>query len=259
MSKAPRSGREFETWDLDVEASREGKDGFGFPYYVWRESADNRVGLSRPRYCCITPVNDQLYFTFFNPSEDIKPTGAGKAAIAVGVLMGVWFVISMIAARFERATGPGDHGVPPGMALIAFVGTALFLGMAVFWVWNTVETVLRWRKNRFEGDGRISMVPWEHLVAFSRVTPEENGAPRGENGPKTGHELQATFGVAASPMELTNNRWNARSITDMHRELTLLFVVNRDPVLSEWVKLQKRRRSPVEPAGTKKDPLDFNL
>ncbi|MFX8712032.1 hypothetical protein ABTM46_18990, partial [Acinetobacter baumannii] len=49
-----------------------GIDANGFPFYLWRESADNRLTLGRPRYCCLTPVDGELYFTFFNPSANVR-------------------------------------------------------------------------------------------------------------------------------------------------------------------------------------------
>ena len=241
-SNSPTNADDIRSLDLDVEASRHGFDDYGMPYYVWRESADNRMGLSRPRYCCISAVGDELMFTFFNPSEDIKSNGSEKAFVGVCAAMAVLFVVSMIAGRYQSATGPGDHGVPPLMALISFTGTALILGGLTFWVWNSIATILSWRRDRFQGDGRLYSVPWRHLEAFQVVTPEETGVKREKDVPKTGHGMLATFGNAASPMALTANVWNYRSIIDQHREKTLLFVDGRDEKLAEWNAYLKRKK-----------------
>ena len=55
-SNSPADTDDIRLWDLDVEMSRHGIDSRGMPYYVWRESADNRMGLSRPRYCTSRPL-----------------------------------------------------------------------------------------------------------------------------------------------------------------------------------------------------------
>ena len=85
---------DFRDWDIEPETSVAGTDANGFPFYVWRESADNRLTFARPRYCCITPHDGELYFTFFNPSENIKRAGglatfmvvSGLASLIIGFL-----------------------------------------------------------------------------------------------------------------------------------------------------------------------------
>jgi hypothetical protein len=76
MSGQKRS--DFRDWDIPPETSLDGVDNNGMPFYLWRESADNRVTLSRPRFCCITCSNDELDFAFFDPRGHVRPTGAAK-------------------------------------------------------------------------------------------------------------------------------------------------------------------------------------
>ena len=58
---ASNQSDDFRDWDIEVEDSASGRDHeWGFPFYLWRESADNRLYLGRPRYCRITPINGEL-------------------------------------------------------------------------------------------------------------------------------------------------------------------------------------------------------
>lgn len=235
---------------MEVEVTRGGLDSAGLPYFVWRESGDNRFGLSRPRYCCITPKGEDLHLTFFNPSEDVKPTGANSAFIGVCILMGVLFIVEMIAERFRGVPGPREYPPGPLFSLIAFFGTAMILGGLVYYVWDGIATVWRWRTSRFAGDGRITSVPWRQLVAFRVVTPEENGVQRGPDEKKVGEDLQATFGMAAAPWALTANKWNNRSVVNIHRELTVLFIGHRDECLANWDRnVRDAKKAPPKTGG----------
>ena len=63
---------DFRDWDIEVGVNYSGWDQLGLPFCIWREKADNRLMLSRPRYCCVTLKDARLYFNFFNPSEDVR-------------------------------------------------------------------------------------------------------------------------------------------------------------------------------------------
>jgi hypothetical protein len=234
--------------DLDVETSRYGKDDAGHPVYVWRESADNRYGLSRPLYCCITASDKELYFTFYNPSGNVQLTSAWKAAAtAAGAIM-IIFVVTMITDRFRDAPMPYSTEPPPGMALIASVGTAIILGVIVFYIWDSIATVLRWRRDRFAGDGGITIVPWSLLEAFQVVTPEEAGVKRDpEKRSGGGHGLLATFGNEHPAIPLTANIWDYQSIADKHRDLTTLFIDSRETSFARW---KKRNAGPASPPSS---------
>ncbi|MBK9080320.1 MAG: hypothetical protein IPL91_15075 [Hyphomicrobium sp.] len=158
---------DFRTMDLEVETHTSGIDEHGYPFYVWRESADNRYGLSRPRYCCITASGPELAFTFFNPSGDVKATAAWKAGAAVAAGFFVLFIVTMITDRYRDAPMPYSTDPPPGMVLIATFGSAMIFGGLVFYVWDCIATVLRWTRNRFADDGRVTQIPWAHLDSFS--------------------------------------------------------------------------------------------
>ena len=99
---ASNNSADFRDLDIEVETSTGGRDHqWGFPYYLWRESADNRLYLGRPRYCCITPIEGELYFSFFDPTKDVKPTGANKAFL---VTTGVFAALMIVMSLWELAT-----------------------------------------------------------------------------------------------------------------------------------------------------------
>lgn len=239
---------DFRTMDLEVETHTSGIDEHGYPFYVWRESADNRYGLSRPRYCCITASGPELHFTFFNPSEDVKLTAAWKAGAAVAASFFVLFIVTMITDSYLDAPMPYSRDPAPGMVLIATFGSAGIFGGLVFYVWDCVATMLRWIRNRFADDGRVTQIPWAHLDSFQVVTPEEAGVERErEKRGSGGHGLLATFGNESTAIPLTANVWNHQSIAGKHRDLTVLFIDRRDAFLAAFKKKQRPDGSP--PSG----------
>lgn len=157
---ATNSSNDFRDWDIDVETRYSGYDELGFPFYLWRESADNRLTLSRPRYCCVMPIKDVLYFVFFDPSKDIKSTGATNALCAVA---GLVTIAMLTLGWFERqnARGPyvSDMSTPPFLILVSTFFYALFLSCVVGGIWYACVTVYRWINGRFKNDGRVVMMP----------------------------------------------------------------------------------------------------
>ena len=94
---------DFRDWDIEVGINYSGFDQLGFPFCIWREKADSRLSLSRPRYCCVTLKDAKLYFNFFNPSEDVRSTGTTAVfGIAAG-LMAIATVWDGWRVRQERA------------------------------------------------------------------------------------------------------------------------------------------------------------
>ena len=92
---ASNKSEDFRDWDLEVEAHASGLDHeWHYPFYLWRESADNRLHLGRPRYCCITPIGDELQFSFFDPTKDVKPTGAMKAGLIVAGIVAALMIVN---------------------------------------------------------------------------------------------------------------------------------------------------------------------
>jgi hypothetical protein len=231
---ATNSSNDFRDWDIDVETRYSGYDELGFPFYLWRESADNRLTLSRPRYCCVMPVKDVLCFVFFDPSKDIKSTGAMNALYAVA---GLVTIAMLTLGWFERqnARGPyaSDMSAPPFLILVSTVFYALFLGSLVGGIWYAGVTVYRWINGRFNSDGRIVMMPLGSLDGFQVLNAGEAGAIVNGEPAKTGHGLAAVFDDGTQII-LTGNAWNYRSIADQHRDMTIAFCKMREEYVKPW-------------------------
>ena len=172
----PQKFEDFRDRDIEPETSLGGGDAHGYPFYLWRESADNRLTLGRPRYCCITETPDDLYFTFFNPSVDIRPTGAARV-FGWGITISA-IIMLFLAWRGNGSTGPyvSNTSAPPFMTV---VGTFLFattFGGIASGSWFAIVTLRRWMADRFKGDGRVEMKPLRCLDGFQVISAHEAGA-----------------------------------------------------------------------------------
>lgn len=231
---------DFRRWQFAAEQSFQGLDAGRFPFFVWRESADDRLGFSRPRYCCVVEGDDDLLFQFFNPSKNVRSTGAlGLAYLTGGGIM-VW---SLVNALFIGKPGDAFAGAIAGFLLAGFA--APLLGGVCY----AAVTMWRWANGRFEGDGRLYSIPWRHLDGFQVVSAEDTGAERTERSPRGGFGLYATFGNKAPGIPLTANFWNQESIAEKHRLLTVEFIEKRGTLLRGWDEERKRRTGQDLPAS----------
>lgn len=232
-------GRKIRALDLDVETSRSGVDDHGFPFFVWRESADNRLGFSRPRYCRAVEGDDDLLFQFFDPSQNVRSTGSNMVTLVAGGGIFVW-------AFGSALVGPVGDSFATVVAGLLFAGmAALALGGA----WYAAVTMGRWAKDRFEGDGRLYVVPWRDLVGFQVVSADATGADRTNRTAPGGEGLFADFGGRVPSLPLTANFWNHESIAEKHRLLTAAFVDGRGALLGAWHEQRKRRERQQADAG----------
>lgn len=225
--------RDFRDLDMDAETSASGTDKRGFPIFIWRETADNRIGFSRPRYCCITETDDDLLFTFFNPSQNVRTTHAMTIGCVVG---GGIFLWSILYGMFGGPHKPGDAfaGVIAGFLFGSLAG--LMLAPICY----AVVTAWRWASGRFKGEGRLYFVPWSELEAFQVVSADETGAERTKQTAPGGHGLIATFANHAPSFPLTANFWNYESIAEQHRLLTTAFIAQRKALLEDWHAKRKK-------------------
>lgn len=239
----PESFDDFRNWNLDVETSHDGIASNGFPYYVWRESADNRLGLSRPRYCCIEPRNGELSFVFFDPTKDVRASGGLAICIGVAVLVAVLEFGSYWLTPRPYVPYAFDERPPIVLVLLSIAFSAPLLGATVGGLWHTLATLFRWYRNRFEGDGRISFMPLATLTGFDKVHAGELGAKVNGEEAKSGHGLTAVF-EDGSMMILTGNAWNYPSIVAKHRDFTNAFRAPRDKLVAEWNERHKKEKNP---------------
>jgi len=239
------SRSDFWNWNIEAQTSYSGIAPNGYPYYLWRESADNRLGLSRPRYCCITDREEGLFFTFFNPSENIRPTGGwavfcGVAALVTIALLGSWWF-----DKTPRLPYHLDMTPPPFVVLVGTVLAASMMGAIIGGAWYVFMTLLRWTRDRFEGDGHLYTMPLRSLANFNMVHASEIGAQINGEKAKTGHGLTAAFDDGAMII-LTGNAWNYPSIVAKHSNLTNAFREPRDKYLVEWEAMRKKAAREAE-------------
>ncbi len=251
--------KDFRDWDLEVEDHASGLDHeWHYPFYLWRESADNRLYLGRPRYCCITPIGSELYFSFFDPTKDVKPTGAMKAGL---ITAGVVAALMIFNGLYELATRTPlpysmDRRAPPFFILLGILFVPPLIGGMVAGPVYAYQTIKRWMNGRFEGDGRLVPMPLRQLDGFQVLSARDAGVKFDNKPADTGHGLAAVF-EDGSQLILTGNAWNYESITRKHRDLTQAFRMPRDKILADWVEAGKkadaraaeRKRSSTPPSA----------
>lgn len=219
---------------MEEETRDGGRDTRGLPYYVWRESADNRLSLSRPRYCCVSEIEGELYFVFFDPSKDVR------ASLAPFVFMAVAGAVAF-AGLWDAWYGPIppprqyhlDTSTPPFLNFLSWSFLALSLGGMISVVWYVVGTLARWLRGRFAGDGRITQVPWRSLQGFQVMNAADTAAGEQEKIPRSSYGLGAVFDDGTH-VALTANPWNYESIAVRHREMTAFFITTRGEVMRKW-------------------------
>jgi len=247
------SRNDYWNWDIEAETSYGGTAPNGYPFLVWRESADNRLGLSRPRYCCITEQEDGLFFTFFNPSGNIRATGGLAVFCGVAVLVAIAMFATYLLESRPALPYHLDMTPPPFVVLVGTVLAAAMLGAVTSGAWYVLITLLRWHRGRFEGDGHRYMMPLRSLLSFNEVHAGEAGAQVSGERAKTGHALTAAF-ENGSMWILTGNAWNYPSIVAKHANLTNAFREPRDKYLAEWETRRKEAARKGETAPLAQHP-----
>lgn len=232
---------DFRDWDIEVETSYSGYDHFGFPFYIWREKADSRLWLGRPRYCCVTMKDARLYFNFFNPSEDVRSTGT---MAVFGIAAGLMAIATVWHDWGLRLKARGldyihDTSPPPFMILAGAFLFAMAAGMLSSSLWGVVVTLYRWINGRFEGDGRTDVIPLSLLEGFQVINAGDAGAEINGKRATIGHGLTANF-VDGSQLILTGNAVNYASIATMHQIMTSMFCTQRSKFVTPWAERMKK-------------------
>lgn len=235
---------DFRDWDFEVGNSYSSSDQLGLPFYIWREAGDNRCGLARPRYCCATigsyPYTGlepwTLYFTFFNPSVNVRPTGAGKVfGIVAAVVVLACFIITSFG---DRPRGPYAVGSPIGLVIVAAFLYSMFLAPLVSGIWYAAVTVYRWRNGRFKDEGQLEHVPLDRLQGFQVISAGEMGAVSGQQGASL-HGLTAVF-ADGSQIILRGSPLDYESIAEQHKVMTELFITRQPEYAATWAERAKR-------------------
>ena len=190
-SMAIKRSEDFRDWDIEVETSYSGFDQLGFPYYIWRERSDSRLSLGRPRYCCVTERNNELYFTFFNPSENICSNGTTTAfVIAAGLVTIAMLALGWIDGQKPRVAYVYDTHAPPFLIFVATFMYAMFAGLISSSVWYVAVTLYRWINGRFKDDGRVIVVPLNMLEGFQVISAGDAARKSTASAQPLGTDLQ---------------------------------------------------------------------
>jgi len=248
-----QGSEDFRDWDFEPGNSYSSTDQLGLPFYIWREARDNRSGKSRPRYCCATigsyPYPDlepwTLYFTFFNPSLNVRSTGAGKVfgIVAALVVLAV-FIITWLG---DRPRGPYAVGSPIGLVIIAAFLYSMFLAPVVSGIWYAVVNVYRWNNGRFKDEGQLQHVPLAHLQGFQVISAGDAGAATGQQAANL-HGLAAIF-ADGSQIILRGSPLDYESIADQHSVMTKLFITGQAELEATWAERAKRNAAEKALAG----------
>lgn len=243
---------DIRTWDFETETSHAGIGGNGYPYFIWRERADNRLGLSRPRFCTIIDDDTQLLFGFYNPVASSKP----QRWPLLGVLLAIAIAVGMLAID---AIGPWLFGRGPffsdprahALVHLATVGVLASLSATAFTsLAYIVITLARWYRTRFEADGQLITMPLSELSGFQASPAERLLAKGPREAVKTAEGLTAVF-YDGTVWILTSNAWEPRTVGEYHKHLTNAFRTPRDQWLSAFDAKRKGHRP-----GLQADPVD---
>ena len=249
----PLSRNDFWNWDIESETSVSGISGNGYPFFLWRESADNRIGLSRPRYCCLLKEDDELHLAFFNPSEDVKPTGGWVVGGMIGALVAIAMVTGLWVETPPPAAFISNQNPPAFLRFLSYVVASSLAGIVSGSVWHFCTILFRWYRNRFAQDGRLFVQPLRNLSGFDLVAASDLGAKVNGEPAKIGRGLTAVF-TDGTMWSLTANAWEYPSIVRYHAALTNAFRVPRDHMLAELEAEKKRvartASQPTAPATT---------
>jgi len=241
---------DFRDWDIAPQSSFDGVDASGFPFYLWRESADNRLTFGRPRYCCISPIDGELYFVFYHPSANVR---IWEIVIVLFGTIAIMLYIGLDTTWFDKPTPRGpylmDESLPPFLVAFRAILLALLAGPLAALAAFVVGTLVRWFGWRFSGEGVLYGKPLRLLSGFDKVPAAETDAKINGKKATTGHGLTAVFDDG-SIIILTGSAWDYPSIVAQHRDLTNLFRIPRDEILAAWAECTKKSTpTPVSASG----------
>lgn len=219
-TEVPRT--DFWAWDLAPETSHSGVAASGYPFHVWRESTDNRLGVSRSRFCCVVDDGRELQFMFFDPSQDRQPTWSA----AVGSLLAIVYVMLVLTLAWSNSRSLSWLGLSGTIFTAALVGTLFGV------LWHLGLIVKRWYFGRFAKDGRFSTKPLRLLSGFDTVDAAQVRSESDGDAIRGGYGLTAVFDDGTM-LVLTRNAWDYPSIVAKHQALTQAFREPRDEFIAK--------------------------
>jgi len=246
-------GNDFWNWDIEAETSAAGVGENGYPFFLWRESADNRLGLSRPRYVCILKEKGELCLAFFNPSTPVRPTGGFIIGGGVALLVALAMITGFWVSPPPPAPYVSNMNPPPFLRFLSVVVAAGLSGAASGSLWYACVTLVRWYWDRFAQDGSLLVRPLRTLSGFNLVDAGAVGAIANGEKAKTGHGLTAVF-EDGTMWILTANAWEYPTMVFYHSTLTNTFREPRDRYLvdcdTEKRELERSKAGAPSPEAT---------
>lgn len=235
---------DFRTWDIARESSLSGKTPEGFPLYLWRESADDRLGLARSRYCCVVRDGDELMFQFYDPVGARGATSSLAVALLAGGAAAAWTLVDYFVLGHTVTAGTAPHTTPPFLIILNAAWRGAIFAAIAGGTWYLVSTLLRWVVNRFEADGRLHTQPWRTLQGFRTLNAGDAGAMTNGVAAKGGYGIAAVFSDSPE-IVLTGNAWDYKSSAGRHDAMTRLFVDTRHDALFAFAAQLKAERRGV--------------
>lgn len=235
----------FVNLNMAPETSVSGEAPTGFPYVAWRESADSRLGLGRPRYCCISEIGGQLWFAYCEPLGARRPTGGFAVLLLVGIGVVIARLVDFFVLGHDMSGGPYSFKLPPALPIVSAFLMGPLLGAAAAGMWYVVALLLRWHSDKFIGDARLYVAPYAMLENFNRLAAADAGAMVNGEPARSGYGLEAVF-ADGEAWALTGNAWSHRSISELHRYMTQVFRIPRDERLAEYAEKQKWQGKPAQ-------------
>ncbi|RTL70305.1 MAG: hypothetical protein EKK41_12735 [Hyphomicrobiales bacterium] len=236
---------DFRTWTIETETSLKKTTPDGYPLFMWRESADDRLGLSRPRYCCVVREGDELVFHFFDPVGARKSTGTLAAACLAGGAAALWTLAEYFVLGHTTTAATRPFPTPPALIFLNAGLRAAIIGGLIASAWYVVSTLVRWGRNRFENDGALYKWPWRDLHNFRALSAADAGAMVNGEPAKSGEGLAAIL-TDGTQVVLTANAWTHTTIASYHTTMSKMFVIEREAMMLKFaaqLKAEQRARS----------------
>jgi hypothetical protein len=137
---------------------------------------------------------------------------------------------------------------PIGGEIIGVLVIGTMLGMMIGIAWWVVVLSLRWATDRFEDDGKRTVVPLSELLGFNVVSAADTGATVNGKPARSGYGLEAVL-VKDGSIVLTHNAWTRDALVHQHSRFNELFLEG-ETVRSLREAAARREREKMRPQAS---------